>query len=86
MNEAMNSQERQEVWVAISGCYSNTGVAGVYSTPQKAMEAHPVLDPLPAHVTVIRPGGWREENGWWDNGLDWDYAMHLEPYWLDADV
>lgn len=61
------------VYVAISGCYSQQGVAGVFDSPERAMAAFP-------------KGKWtrelwvRERMESWENGRDWDDAVSIVAY------
>lgn len=72
------------VYVVVQGCDSNQDVIGVYSSPERAMEAHPVRKPRHPEE---RDGGWQPdvyaERQSWYNGLDWEAAETIERFELD---
>ena len=72
------------VWVAERGIYSDRGVVGVYATAEVAMEDNP----LPTNPRyVIEAGGWqRKENGTWENGLDYDEYVSIQPWPLHGAI
>lgn len=79
-----------EIWLVEQGCYDAFGIAGVYSSAQKAMDAHPVTrDPIPIgkyKATIERPGGWQQDkDGQWNNGLEWDDLQVLSCMTLDGE-
>jgi hypothetical protein len=83
-----------KVYLVHKGCYGDKHVAGVYSSPEKAMAAHPPRPPSEEGLaafhnrmgsTLEREGGWQQspEEEYWSNGLDWDDAAFIEAYELD---
>ena len=70
------------VWVLEQGCYNDRGVLGVFSTVQRAMEAYPSRKGWNrgSASSVLGAG----KNVIWSNGLDWEDAMRLSEYSLDA--
>lgn len=75
------------VWVAEQGAYSSRGIIGVYATAEAAMADNPVpvnarIPTVPTASNMSRPGGWQQDKstGAWDNGLDWDDGISIEPY------
>lgn len=75
---ASNEAAPTVVWVAEQGAYSSRGIIGVYATAEVAMAEHPVND---KPRNQIRTGGWQQdERGAWDNGLDWDDGISVEPW------
>jgi hypothetical protein len=77
------------LYVVVTGCYDDTGIGGVYSSPERAMAAHPVspghLYPKnPSAADASRRGGWRQDySGQWHNGLDWHNSAYINELWLD---
>jgi hypothetical protein len=80
------------VWVAEQGAYSSRGVIGVYATAEAAMADNPIPADYPypdvrGAGNLSRRGGWQQdERGCWDNGLDWDAGISVEPYVLKGAV
>lgn len=78
-----------KVWVVERGKYESVCVAGVYSSAERAMAAHPIpadfkYPEAPSPYNQSRPTGWTEdEHGNWRNGLDWDSHVFVSPYDLD---
>ena len=76
----------RKVWLAITGCYEDRRVSGVYASAEAAMKAHPLARTVPVGYkagagSAIRGGGWlQDEDGNWDNGLDWHEACSVEAY------
>jgi hypothetical protein len=81
------------VYVVECCAYENQYVSGVYSTPEKAIAAHPLSRVLPDDFKwsasyAGRPGGWQEDPdhpGEWSNGLDWDDVAHITPFEVDVE-
>lgn len=76
-----------KVYVVMTGCYEQTWVGGVFSSPEAAMGA---FKPRPAERgvpgSVERPGGWQydKESHTWSSGLDWDEFASIHEYEVDA--
>jgi hypothetical protein len=70
-----------KVYVVESGCYSEAYIAGVYSSREAAMKAHPVPD---SDRNKIRDGGWVETKYGWSNGYDWGDSDTITEYEVDA--
>jgi len=78
-----------KLYAVVLGCYDDTYVAGVYSSPERAMAAHPVpadypYPVVPSPADASRRGGWQQgADGQWSNGLDWSASAVIEEFWLD---
>lgn len=73
--------DKQIVWVAEKGCYSDRFVTGVYVSAEAGM-AHNHRSGehwVPDTSIDINP------TPMWDNGLDWDSAVSLYPYRVEGD-
>lgn len=75
-----------KVYVVEQGAYENQHIAGIYTTVDAAMQAHPLPTRLPSHTRVIRLGGWQktEYDGYWSNGLDWEDSATISKYDLEG--
>ncbi len=84
------------VWIVETGMYEDKGIGGVYSSPERAMAAHPIpadykFPKKPSAMDLSAPLGWHEEiingvNYGWTNGMDWDNAAQLIEFEVDGDV
>lgn len=86
------------VYVVETGVYSERGIAGIYSSVEKAMEAHPAPgepNGPPLHAIagkqtdpskdMMRDGGWQKETaGGWHNGFDMGWSASIYAYELDG--
>lgn len=80
----MPTEQRRVVWVVECGVYSDMFVFGVYSTPERAMEA--VGNPVPDCHKGNHRHTW-ESRGVppsWDNGCDWSNYATISPVVIDA--
>lgn len=75
-----------KVYVVERGCYEERYVAGIYSSVEAALAAHPLpregVNKGPG--SAERPGGWQSTgDGRWSNGLDWDEAESITEMEVD---
>lgn len=79
--------ESRKVYVVEVGCYSDRYIAGVYSTPEAAMAAHPIPERMHRSDTIEgREPEWKKdpESESWSNGLDWGSAASIDAYELEG--
>ena len=69
------------VWVLQSGLYSDMTVQGVYSTPQKGMDAWQPINPQ-SERSENHTYTWSgpNKNGLYDFDADWEDSATLYPY------
>lgn len=70
-----------KVWVVEQGVYSSRGVTGVYATAEAAMADNPL--PMQSQYPCV--AAWtQDENGNWDNGLDYEQAISITAFELQG--
>lgn len=76
-----------KVYIVQQGIYSDTSIVGVYVSVEAALAANPVPREgvKRGSGSAERPGGWQQDDqGSWDNGLDWEDAMRIDEYEVEG--